>query len=57
MTAIVGLVEKGNVYIGGDSAGVAGLSISIRGDEKVFKVGPFIMGFTSSFRMRAITKV
>lgn len=51
MTCIVGLVEDGNVYIGGDSAGVAGLSISIRSDEKVFGNGPFIMGFTSSFRM------
>lgn len=51
MTCIVGLVDKGDVYIGGDSAGVAGLSISIRADEKVFGNGPFIMGFTSSFRM------
>lgn len=51
MTCIVGLVDKGNVYIGGDSAGVAGLSISIRDDEKVFTNGPFIIGFTTSFRM------
>jgi ATP-dependent protease HslVU (ClpYQ) peptidase subunit len=51
MTCIVGLVDKGTVYIGGDSAGVAGLSISIRNDEKVFHNGPFIMGFTTSFRM------
>ena len=51
MTCIVGVVENGTVYIGGDSAGIAGLSISIRADEKVFQNGPFIMGFTSSFRM------
>jgi ATP-dependent protease HslVU (ClpYQ) peptidase subunit len=51
MTCIVGLVDGGNVYIGGDSAGVAGLNITIRADEKVFHNGPFIMGFTSSFRM------
>lgn len=51
MTCIIGLVDKGNVYIGGDSAGVAGLAISIRADEKVFVNGPFIMGFTTSFRM------
>lgn len=51
MTCIVGLVDKGNVYIGGDSAGVAGLSLSIRADEKVFSNGPFLMGFTTSFRM------
>jgi ATP-dependent protease HslVU (ClpYQ) peptidase subunit len=51
MTCIVGLVDKGDVYIGGDSAGVSGLSISIRADEKVFGNGPFVMGFTTSFRM------
>lgn len=51
MTCIVGLVDKGDVYIGGDSAGVAGLSLSIRADEKVFGNGPFLMGFTTSFRM------
>jgi hypothetical protein len=51
MTCIVGLVDKGTVYMGGDSAGVAGLSITIRSDEKVFLNGPFIMGFTTSFRM------
>lgn len=51
MTCIVGLVDKGTVYMGGDSAGVAGYSISVRADEKVFINGPFIMGFTSSFRM------
>lgn len=51
MTVIVGLVDQGNVYIGGDSAGIAGLSLSIRDDEKIFKNGCFIMGFTSSFRM------
>jgi hypothetical protein len=51
MTCIVGIAEKGNVYIGGDSAGVGGLSITIRADEKVFYNGPFIMGFTTSFRM------
>lgn len=51
MTCIVGLVHNGDVYIGGDSAGIAGLSVTIRSDEKVFGNGPFIMGFTSSFRM------
>src|SRR5277367_6187487 len=51
MTCIIGLVDKGDVYIGGDSAGVAGLSLTIRADEKVFGNGPFVFGFTSSFRM------
>lgn len=51
MTCIVGIERKGNVYIGGDSAGVAGLDISTRLDEKVFKNDGFVMGFTTSFRM------
>lgn len=51
MTCIVGLIDKTGVYIGGDSAGVAGHSITVRADEKVFANGDFILGFTSSFRM------
>jgi len=51
MTCIVAIENDDAVYIAGDSAGVAGLSITIRADEKVFVNGPFIMGFTSSFRM------
>lgn len=51
MTCIVGLVDNGDVYIGGDSAGVAGLSLTIRADEKVFGNGSFLFGFTTSFRM------
>lgn len=52
MTCICGMISDGDVWIGGDSAGVAGLSITIRADEKVFKIGEqFIAGFTTSFRM------
>lgn len=51
MTCIVGFIEKDIVYIGGDSAGVGGYDLQIRKDVKVFKNGPFIMGFTTSFRM------
>lgn len=51
MTCIVGLVHQDSVWVGGDSAGVAGYSLSVRADEKVFRRGPFVMGFTSSFRM------
>lgn len=51
MTCIVGLVDNDKVYIGGDSAGVAGYSLTVRADKKVFKNGDFTMGFTSSFRM------
>lgn len=52
MTCIVGWVDKkGNICIGGDSAGVAGLDLTIRADEKVFRNGEMLFGFTSSFRM------
>lgn len=53
MTCIVGYVDNKTkkVTIGGDSAGVAGSTITIRKDTKVFKVGDFIIGCTSSFRM------
>lgn len=54
MTAIVGIVEDGKVWIGGDSAGVGGLSMQIRSDPKVFKNGEFVIGYTSSFRMGQI---
>ena len=56
MTCIVGLEHKGKVWIGGDSLGVSGLDISHRSDEKVFKNGEFVMGFTSSFRMGQILR-
>jgi len=53
MTCIVGLIDRKtkDVYIGGDSAGVGNYSIRLRKDPKVFIRGPFIMGFTTSFRM------
>lgn len=51
MTCIVGIEYPGGVLIGGDSAGVAGTSIVIRTDRKVFVNGPYAMGFTDSFRM------
>jgi hypothetical protein len=51
MTAVVGLVHGDRVYIGADSAGIAGYSLTIRRDPKVFRSGPYLIGFTSSFRM------
>ena len=51
MTCIVGLVEGSKVWIGGDSAGVAGYDLRVRADSKVFRNGPMLFGFTSSFRM------
>ncbi len=51
MTCIVGIVHEGEIFMGGDSAGVGGLSIVSRIDEKVFRSGPYLIGYTSSFRM------
>ena len=54
MTCIVGLVENGVVYIGGDSLGSNGYSKTVRKDKKVFKLkdtNNAILGYTSSFRM------
>ena len=51
MTCIVAIAADGHVMIGGDSAGSNGHDVQIRADEKVFKNGPMIMGFTTSFRM------
>jgi ATP-dependent protease HslVU (ClpYQ) peptidase subunit len=51
MTAIVGLVHSGSVYIGGDSAGVSGMSLTVRADAKVFRKNRYLFGFTTSFRM------
>ncbi len=56
MTCIVGIEHNGQVYLGGDSAGVAGLDIVTRADEKVFRNEEFVMGFTSSFRMGQILR-
>ena len=51
MTAIVGLAHNGRVYLGGDSAGTSGWDLTVRSDPKVFRNGPYAIGFTSSFRM------
>ena len=56
MTAIAGLVDKDTVWIGGDSAGVAGLSLGVRRDPKVFVLDDFVLGYTSSFRMGQVLR-
>ena len=56
MTCIVGIETSDGVLIGGDSAGVAGYDMITRADEKVFRNGPAIFGFTTSFRMGQILR-
>ena len=56
MTAIVGIVEDGNVYIGADSIGSCEGVVYPRADTKVFTKGPFAFGFAGSFRAGQIMK-
>jgi hypothetical protein len=52
MTCVVGVAHAGGVWVGADSAGIGGeYRLMIRLDGKVFHRPPFVMGFTSSFRM------
>lgn len=51
MTCVVGLVHKGTVYIGVDSAAVQGWTRRTSRVAKVFRRGPFLIGYTTSFRM------
>lgn len=51
MTCIVAVSDGEDVWMGGDSAGIDGFDLVLREDAKVFCRPPFVMGFTSSFRM------
>ena len=51
MTCIAGLAEGGTVWMAGDSAGISGWDLTVRADPKVFVNGPYVLGFTSSFRL------
>jgi ATP-dependent protease HslVU (ClpYQ) peptidase subunit len=51
MTCIVAIEHNEKVYMGGDSAAVYNRDIRIIDSKKVFKVGPFLIGYTDSFRM------
>ena len=53
MTCIVGMIDGDDVLIGADSCGgdVEQYTVINRADTKVFTRGPYLFGFTSSFRM------
>lgn len=51
MTVIVALKSAGKIIMGADSAGVAGYSLVVRADRKIYRVGEMLIGFTTSFRM------
>lgn len=54
MTCIVGIAIEGQVYIGADSAAVSGWTVRPTTISKVFRLDPFLIGYTSSFRMGQI---
>ena len=52
MTCIAAWIEGKTIWMAGDSAGVGGgYRMQIRSDPKVFILGSYVMGYTSSFRM------
>ena len=56
MTAIVGLVHEGTVFLGGDSAAAGNMNIYTRREPKVFRSDQYIIGYTTSFRMGQIIR-
>lgn len=52
MTCIVAIKDGNTIHMGADSAGTGGdFSQRTRNDSKICHVGPFMFGFTTSFRM------
>lgn len=56
MTCVVGLVEDGVVYIGGDSARICGNALGIRPRSKVFRNGDFLIGCAGSIRAEQLMR-
>lgn len=56
MTCIVGLIDKDSVILGSDSVSTGGYAREVRKEEKVFRVGKFILGCTTSYRMIQLLK-
>jgi hypothetical protein len=56
MTCIVGVVENGRVFIGGDSGAFVGWSANIRTDSKVFESAGFIYGVCGTPRVNQILR-
>lgn len=55
MTCIVGLVEHGKVFIGGDSCVSRGyIQQTMTAQKKVFRHGNFLIGYSGSLRMEQL---
>lgn len=51
MTCIVGLIDNGRIFMGGDSQGTSGSYKGTLKTKKVFQNGEFLIGYTTSYRM------
>lgn len=57
MTCIIGVIGTKEIVIAGDSAAVdSRYDLQIRSDKKIIEVGPFLMGFATSYRMGQILR-
>ena len=56
MTCIVGTEKDGDVFIGGDRAAATQMSIIQAGRSKVFRKGPFLIGYSGSFRFGQVVE-
>lgn len=56
MTCIVGVIQEATVWMGADSAGVSGWDLAVRVDQKLFRKGAFLIGFTDSFRIGQVLR-
>ena len=54
MTCVVGIADKGKVWMGADSGAISGYDSICSSIKKVFKKSGFIIGYTTSFRMGQI---
>ena len=51
MTCIVAIKHDNEIWMGGDSAAFRDDERTNRADEKVFKNGDFLLGYSGSFRV------
>lgn len=56
MTCVIGISEGGQVLMGADSLSASGYDVTMRRDPKLFQKGPFLIGFTDSYRMGQILR-
>lgn len=56
MTCVVGLIDNGTVYIGGDSVASDGNSLLTTNFPKVFRIGKLLFGFSGSYRGAQLVK-